>query len=442
MTRKDGTERGKARRRHDAGAGPWKLEGEMPGINGYGRVVAASTLCFALLGCQTHESGPQSDLGTEARSGRTPRISDEVLRPLGLENILFYPPDRVDTPVVSASLAGEGLFIATVPVSERQGRLKFYNRANLNPDWFVELAEPLKVAPFVFKYPAGAGQKPNEVFFPLLDTVYCVDAKYGDIIWKQQVPFPVSTRVVADEENYFVGSDNGRIYGVRKRSSVDEWSYRTGNAVKASPAVEGASVFTVSSDGSVYKFSGRSGWVRGVAWKFDTGSRVTADPVPFSRWVVVGSTDYKLYCLETSDGSAHWSFQAEAPIEETPVVFSHGSNRETVYAINVDRSARSETRTLFAVKLTTGQEQWRHGGVRKVVSIGRKNVYVLEDTRGRERTLVALDLETGRERFRLPVTGFSFFPTNHAEHGRLQKERGRIYLVAEDGTIQVIGERL
>jgi outer membrane protein assembly factor BamB len=363
-----------------------------------------------------------------------------VLRSHGLESVLYYPPDRVDTPVVLASLSGDGLFVATVPVEGKKGRLKFYNRTNLNPDWFMEISEPLKAAPFVFKYPPGAGQKPNEVFFPLLDTVYCVDAKYGDVLWRQQLPFPISARVVADDEDYFAGSDNGRVYGIQKRSSVDQWTYRTGNSIKASPAVEGSSVFAASTDGSVYKFSARGGWVRGAAWKAETGARVTGDPVPFSRWIIVGSTDYKLYCFESSDGSIHWSFQAEAPIEETPVVFSHGSNKEVVYVINIDRSTRADVRTLFAVKLTNGHEMWRHKGVRKVVSVGKKNLYVLEDSR--DRVLVALDLESGAERFRIPVNGFSFFPTNHAEMGRLQKERGRIYLVAEDGTIQVIGERL
>ena len=168
-----------------------------------------------------------------------------------------------------------------------------------------------------------------------------------------------------------------------------------------------------------------------------------ADPVAFSRWILVGSTDYKLYCLETSDGAPFWSFAAEAPIEEAPVVYSLSANREVVYCIAVDRRSRPEKRTLFAVKLSTGEELWRLVGVRKVASLGRNNVYVLGDPAGGQgRTLIALDALSGKERFRLPIDGFAFVPTNLADQGRNKEERGRIYLVAEDGTIQVLNERL
>jgi hypothetical protein len=109
----------------------------------------------------------------------------------------------------------------------------------------------------------------------------------------------------------------------------------------------------------------------------------------------------------------------------------------------VDRNPRGVKRTLFSVKLLNGEEQWRLEGIRKVVSMGKKNVYAINDPApGEERFLIAVDVLTGKESFRIPVKGFHFIPANLADNGRNQKERGRIYLVAEDGTIQAIGERL
>ena len=74
----------------------------------------------------------------------------------------------------------------------------------------------------------------------------------------------------------------------------------------------------------------------------------------------------------------------------------------------------------------------------------KKSVYVLTDaaSSGGRRALVALDVFSGKERFRIDVPReFRFVPTNLADHGRRQKERGRIYLVRGDGAVQVVGER-
>jgi outer membrane protein assembly factor BamB len=99
-------------------------------------------------------------------------------------------------------------------------------------------------------------------------------------------------------------------------------------------------------------------------------------------------------------------------------------------------------RTLFSVKLRDGQEAWRREGYRSVVGIGKKSVYAINDPgAGGSRFLVALDVLTGEEQFRISIDGFDFVPLNSADSGRDPNQRGKIYLLAQDGTIQVIGER-
>lgn len=406
-----------------------------------GFLVTPAGICLWLLlsSCATQESGPV-EVSRKAGGTRS-RVPEETLRTHGLEELWYNPSDSSDSAVQLVDLSSEGLFVATQPGAGRKGRLKLVNRTNGHPEWVVETKEPLKAPPTVYRYPPGPAGKPNEVYFTQLDTIVCVDLKYGDQLWKQEISFPVSTRVGADDLAYFIGSDNGRAYGLQKKSAVEDWTFRTQGGIKASPIVGGGAVFLGSSDGSVYRFTGRTGFVKGSSWEFKTGARIVADPVLFSRWVLVGSTDYKLYCLEMQDGTVFWSFPAEAPIEETPVVFNYRPNQEFAYAVAVRRTTHSEERTLFSVKMSgkeAGQEAWRRAGVRKVVSMGKSLLYALSE----DRSLLALDILTGEEKFRIPLEGFSFVPLNGADSGRNQKERGRIYLVAEDGTIQVIGERL
>jgi outer membrane protein assembly factor BamB len=398
-------------------------------------------LALSLVGCEA-----QPTVASSAASLKRPRVDEALLQPQGLETLWYNEPrdPNFDSGVYLAELRGKGLFIATRARDAAGGHLKLVSRTNGETKWFFDLPqEPLKHAPAVYEYPPGPNVRPGEVFVSQLDTVYCLDLRYGDLLWKQQLEFPISTSISADDVAIFVGSLNARAYGVKKNQKLDDWTHKTGGTVEGSPIVHDGNVYVASTDARVYKYAARTGYTKGLSWTFASGARILADPVGFSRWILVGSTDYKLYCLETTDGEPFWSFAAEAPIEDAPVVYSLRANQEVVYCIAVDRRSRPEKRTLFAVKLSTGEEIWRQAGVRKVASVGRNNVYVLGDpTAGQGRSLIALDALSGKERFRLPIDGFAFVPTNLADHGRSKEERGRIYLVAEDGTIQVLNERL
>jgi len=393
-------------------------------------------------GCQVHSSAISERASVKANE-LLPKISDELLQKHGLETVWYTEGHEIDRGVHLTELEGDSLFVATRPRSGKTGQLKRVLRANGDPQWYLPLSKRLAKAPVIYEYPRGTGGRPGEVFLSQLDTVYCVDLRYGDVLWKEQVGFAISTRVVATEGMYFSGSETGGVYGLLKQSPADVWTYRTGGAVHGSPIVAGTHLYAGSTDGTLYRLTTGQGFKQGTTWTLDTGARIVADPVVFSRWVITGSTDYKIYCCEAQDGTRRWEFSAEAPVEDTPVVYSYASNQEYVYAIGVERLARGHKlkRTLFAVKLSSGREQWRARKVRKVVSMGKRLLYVLDDNKENPK-LRALDVLTGRERFTLPLDGFRFVPTNLADNGRDRKERGRIYLIAADGTIQAIGERL
>lgn len=405
----------------------------------------AATLILALSaapGCQSQPMSASGSSTIEQRKSLVP-IQEELLRSHGLETV-WYNESRGghSEGVYNVDLLGDSLYLTTAATSARSGYLTRILRSSGETKWHYPLTDPLRKGPSIYQYPEGTSGKSDEVYLTQLDTVHCIDLRFGDLLWKQTLPFPVSSRVAADDENYVLGSDNGRAYGYIKKASADSWSYITKDTVSATPLVLGNAVFVASTDGSVIRASGRGGYVQGVSWSFKTGSRILADPVGYSRWVLVGATDYKLYCLEAIDGSVRWAFQAEAPVEDAPVVYSQAVNQESVYCIATSRTSREEVRTLFAVKLTTGEELWRATGVRKVVALGKSHLYALADQKpGQAPHLVALQLSDGRESFRLPISGFSFAPTNLADNGRDSKERGRIYLVAQDGSIQVLGER-
>ncbi len=401
-----------------------------------------------LIGCQAQQSGPTESSTARARRA-SPRISDEILAQHGLQTLWYNGPDRGEHKVFNAWVLDEALFVATQPVSGKPGKLKSINKKDGMPNWYYEIGAPLQHAPSVYRYATLGPGSDHEVYISLDDTVHCIGLEHGQLLWKKTAPYGVSTQVVADADRYFAGSESGQIFAARKDSAVVDWQHRTGAYVEADPVIAGTSLFAGSTDGVLYALSRTAGYYQGSSWQFPTGARITASPVVFSQWVLAGSADYKLYCLSASNGTKLWDFLAEAPILESPVVYSFRPNQEFAFCIGVDSDRGREVRTLFAVRLRGrrgergGIDEWRFEGVSRVVSLGAKNLYVLSDasTTG-DRAIVALDVLSGEERFRVPVDpGFLFVPTNGADFGRNRAERGRIYLVGHDGTIQTIAEK-
>ncbi len=411
-------------------------------------VFAVACVCLPAMlasSCQTHERGVDADLQAQATKRVVGgRLDEKDLARVGLETLWFNPPTAGEHSVTGAYLLDDGLYLATQPVRGLPGKLKKLLRNDGMTAWYYDIEGLITDSPTVFRYRSPAPETYDELFVVVNDTVHCLGLEHGDLLWKRRTNFTIATSVAATEERFFAGSENKRVYGVKKNQGMLDWTYLTGDFVEADPASDGIAVYVGSNDGSLYRFSALAGWREGFSWEFATGSRIASAPVLFANRVLVGSADYKLYCLNAVDGSVVWEFLAEAPILDSPVVYSYRPGREFAYCIATDPQRDGATRTLFAVEMRRGIEAWRYEGVRKVVSIGDRNLYVLTDVAGsrRQRALVALDVLSGKERFRLDVDeGFRFVPVNLADRGRSPNERGRIYLVGGDGAVQVIGER-
>jgi outer membrane protein assembly factor BamB len=402
---------------------------------------AAGLLIAGLVGtsCQMHSSRSDQISAANVSAASAP-LGEAELASVGLEELWYIPADRGANHVVSASLV-DGLFVATEP-SSRRGKLMRVDRDTGKTLWAFDLNATLTRPPSVYRFPAGTEGRPDEVYFTQLDTVFVLDYKYGDLLRSNVLAFSVSTGIAAVEDRYFVGSDDENVYGVSKTLQTEEWRHRTGGGLQGKPIVAGNGLIAASRDGSVYRLSTVNGWNQETGWSFETSAPIVADPVVYSQWVLVGSMDYKLYCLSLRDGSRAWDFLAESPIEQAPVVYSYRPGQDVVLCIGVDRSSRRAKHTLFAVDLASGEPMWRSEGVRQVVSLGRDNLYVLNDpSAGKGRTLTALNILTGKERFQLDVSEFHFAPTNLADFGRNRTERGQIFLVAKNGAIQAITEK-
>jgi len=126
-----------------------------------------------------------------------------------------------------------------------------------------------------------------------------------------------------------------------------DWSYTTGDAIEASPAVADGVAYVSSDDGNLYAFNASTGallWSEprgGFGGDFYPSSPAVAEGV-----VYVGSGDANLYALSASSGTVLWSFPTGGTLYSSPVV-SGG----VVYTAPQGGS-------LYALDAGSGKELW------------------------------------------------------------------------------------
>jgi len=420
------------------------------------RVGLALCACLSLLAsvsCGSLETPSTNTVvqAKEAAKKTKPRLDEALLSNHGLQEIWYLSnisSRGSDSAELShAWLLDEGVFVVTKPNVRGGGRhLVRIDRGSGETIWYEDLIDAPDFVPTAYHYPETSGKDP-ELYYTADDRVVCLDLDTGRKFWEERLSVSISTPVVANENSIFVGSDLKKCFGIPKQSTVESWSYVTGGKIEAAPLIVGDKIVFASHDGMISGLVPTVGFDTVRSWELRTGGRIRGDMTAFGRFIFAGSEDLKLYCVRP-DGQPQWSYGVEARVVDQPCVFRVKPNLEFVFVIGDKDPLRRAPRALLAIPLARGntvtapQPVWRVENVRKVVTVGKRVLYVLmEPGDSGDRILAALDLETGKERFRIDLEGWNFVPFNNADHGRHPTEPGRIYLISQSGALQVIGEK-
>ncbi len=412
-----------------------------------GLAFVAALAILSTIGCGgrsenvTPAAGAKTAASPVAAANSASRIPEGVLKGMGLEEVWYLGKvvsGNEQVGLQRAYLLDEDIFCVTESNANSQKHLIRFSRQSGHAVWYEDLKGTINHAPTTYHYPPSLLRDP-ELYYTQLDKVICLDLDTGRKKWERELSFPVSTPVAANESHIFLGSDLKRAYAVPKNLKVEDWTYLTEGRIEARPLLAGDKVVFASHDGSVTGLIPSVGWDKVRSWKFNTGDRIRSDLAFHDRYIFVGSADYKVYCLRL-DGTVRWSFVAQAAINESPIIYNTSAGLHA-FAIADENKLKGLPRTLYSLPLPKGDNvaavfaSWTMENVKKVVSIGKKNLYVLlEPGASRQKILVAVDIATGKEAFRLDVAGFNFIPNNSAGNGR-------IFLISRTGAIQVLGEK-
>nr|XP_042911125.1 beta-alanine-activating enzyme isoform X2 [Parasteatoda tepidariorum] len=184
----------------------------------------------------------------------------------------------------------------------------------------------------------------NFVFVGCYDChLYCLDSKYGTILWKFQTGAEVKCSPIVSSENIiFVGSHDKHVYAIDINGELLWKSKVSSGSIFASPALheEIKAVCIATLDGTISFLK--------MKMKYKTNGPVfsSAANASFPGIIIFGCHDGIIYCLnETSD--LLWNFSCDAPIYATPFIFKW--NGENFVAV------ASTKGSIYILKLKNGK---------------------------------------------------------------------------------------
>jgi len=170
-----------------------------------------------------------------------------------------------------------------------------------------------------------------------------------ELVWTFKTAASVKSSAAIVQDRVFIGSDDGNVYALALADGKKVWAFKTGGGVESSPLVMEGKVFVGSGDGFVYALEAATGK---LAWKYETGDKVLGAPnsvklnvgngvgapaatpiasaaggvLPDSRrdgrptFVLVGSYDFKLHCIDAITGRSNWVYETGNYINGSPAV--------------------------------------------------------------------------------------------------------------------------
>jgi outer membrane protein assembly factor BamB len=131
----------------------------------------------------------------------------------------------------------------------------------------------------------------------------------------------VRSSPVIQDGRVYVGSGDGKLYCLRLGDGGKEWEFDAGEAIDGPPLVVDGKVLFGTNSGDFFALDAAKG---AKLWQFKTGEKIVGSANYFRRdgqlCVVVGSWDFKLYCLAGQGGRQLWSVSTGNYINGSPAI--------------------------------------------------------------------------------------------------------------------------
>ncbi|MCL2183102.1 MAG: PQQ-binding-like beta-propeller repeat protein [Chitinispirillia bacterium] len=126
------------------------------------------------------------------------------------------------------------------------------------------------------------------------------------------------------------------------------WTFKTGGACLSSPVTDGAAVYIGSYDSTLYALNINTGK---EIWRFKAGDEIEASPVIFGEMILIGDLNGNFFSVNKKNGNVNWQFKIRDKIAGSANVIA---DKNFVIFGSYDNS-------LYCLNAADGQLVWKYG---------------------------------------------------------------------------------
>jgi len=148
------------------------------------------------------------------------------------------------------------------------------------------------------------------------------------IQWTAKTGAPIQSSAALDDQRVYVGSDDGFLYALNRKTGAVEWRFETQAPIEASPILANGMVVFGSTDAHLYAVQSKTG---ALVWKHPTQDKIVAAVTPVTigaeAALIAGGYDGLVQARRLSDGVPLWDYKTDsyiygsAAVSENRVIF-------------------------------------------------------------------------------------------------------------------------
>ncbi len=216
-----------------------------------------------------------------------------------------------------------------------------------------------------------------------------------------------------DEPVFYVGTADGSVRGVDVKTKKLVLAFNSADRIATRIVMSGRSLFFGNESGRIFAIPNRGKSVLKPLWYFQTGKKVSCDPLVDQEHVYVGANDGFVYCLDRSDGRLRWKHYTGYTVSQNMVL----SGEHLVFG-----NANGE---ITALTRATGKTQWESFVDGKVGKIRAADSMIFLTTS--EGLIYALNSSSGRAAWEKRLSSYPF--------SALDVTRGTLYAGVREGYV-------
>lgn len=220
------------------------------------------------------------------------------------------------------------------------------------------------------------GLSTYNLFYTLTPTVENYDRKNA---WSKKFAHGFEAPGLVNKGQLFIGGLNGNFYAINVKDGSVAWSFDTGAEIVAEPTLANGYIYFMNAANQLFALDMSSGKQLWVYNRQDTNSLITirggSKPSVVGNLVYVGFSDGSLVALNAQTGTPQWETQLNKNTRFKDIDSSPTFSGDNLYINSYDDF-------LYCLNRTNGTVVWKikSGGISSPLVIGDRLIYTTSDS--------------------------------------------------------------